>query len=131
MSCINLLAPAGMKLEKGQQYTVTFPKTLHMTHAVLSLESIGSTYVYFDCFLEVRAIVDGQDHILCVLGGYGGAREGCAPEMQRKLDLKFAQGKPVQLYTKVQAVPYLFNLTIGGTRLRDAPVAVQITGYFE
>ena len=120
-----------MKIGKGQQYNVTFPQTLRLTHAVLDLGSLGGQRVYFDSYIEVHAVIDGVDHVLANLGGYGGASEGASPEMQVKLDLKFPPGKVVTFYARPYIIPYLFNVLIGGTRLSDSPVAVQINRYFD
>ena len=82
----------------------------------------------------MHVVVDEQDHVLGILGG--GAANASNPILQTKLMLKLQPSVPIAFYTKRTVMPYQtsgYAALAGRGRqgLGNAPVVVQLTGYFD
>ena len=117
---------AGIKLEKDLHYTITAPKSLHLSNAVLCIEGIGRRN--FDCYIEVHLVLDKVDHVIGIVGGSN--LKGETPIMQASLNLRLQPSVPAVLYTKKVDLPSTFGVAQAGNSLKTAPFKIQVTGYF-
>ena len=123
--CFTLL---GSRLQKDQQYTMTFPRQIHLSSAILCLDSMGSS-CQFDCLVEVHVVENGTDHFIGVLGGVSFETN---PTLQCNINIKLDPSRPVSFYVKTAKT--LYHVTPQGfssLKLSKAPLAVQLVGYFD
>ncbi len=119
-----------IRLIKDQPCTVTFPRQIHLSSAMLCLDSLGSNR-YFDCLVEVHVVENGTDHLIGVLAGIGNNQVN--PILQCNINIKLDPSRPVNFYVKTAPMPYNNHgaVVIFGTKLSKTPLAVQIVGYFD
>ena len=123
------LAPLDIRLKKDQPYTVTFPRQIHLSSAMLCLDSLGSNRC-FDCLVEVHVVENGTDHLIGVLAGIG--HNQANPILQCNINIKLDPSRPVNFYVKTARIPYNNGaVVIFGTKLSRTPLVVQIVGYFD
>ena len=123
---------------KDKHYHLNNKKPLHLSSAMLCLDNIPSNCIW-DCFLEVHAVENGQDHLIGIIGS--GVTLRSQPESQSNpvsiqciLNLKIQPAVAVALYIKVVGVPYCSKGTGAGLfskELGKQDIAVQVTGYFD
>ncbi len=128
ITCFFLHYLIGIRLQKDQQYTVTFPRQIHVSSAMLCLDSLGPR-CYCDCVVEVHVAENGTDHLIGVLAGHGDTQTN--PALQCNINIKFDPSRPVNFY--VRTVPFnKVSAGIGvGPKLSKASLAVQLVGYFD
>ncbi len=120
--CFTLL---GSRLQKDQQYTMTFPRQIHLSSAILCMDSVGSK-CHFDCLVEVHLVENGTDHLIGVLAGLGNYQT-----MQCNINIKLDPSRPVSFYVKTGKLLYATQPILGALKLSKAPLAVQLVGYFD
>ena len=84
----------GLKLEGKKRYSQLVDKPFHISHAVLAPE-LG----YETVLVEVHAIVEKTDYIICILDGRS--------NIQQSLDLNISEGEEIVLYTTETNTVYL------------------------
>ena len=117
----------GSRLQKDQQYTMTFPRQIHLSSAILCLDSMGSS-CQFDCLVEVHVVENGTDHFIGVLGGVSFETN---PTLQCNINIKLDPSRPVSFYVKTTTMPYRKSQLFFGHKLSTASLAVQLVGYFD
>lgn len=105
---------AGLKLERGNNYSQMVDNSFHISHATLSPGSPGDDLTA--TLVAIHAIVNEEDYILCYLGKLG------SPIFQQSLNLDFAEGEKITLY-----VDHVSDSTLS-TKSNDS--IVHLTGYF-
>ena len=128
---------AGMRMERDKQYQLNIQKPLHLSSAMLCLDIIPPNCTW-DCFVEVHAIENGQDHLIGIIGTGLTMRyrdsQSNPISLQCMLNLKIQPTSPVALYIKVIGIPYYtrgLGAGLFGKELGKQNIAVQVTGYFD
>ena len=126
-------------MRKGKHYRVDISRDLRLSSAILCIDSFPRG-CYWNCFVEIHAIEDGEDHLIGVVGtGLKHERTEISNpvSIQCALNLRLKPRPPVTLYTKVISIPH--EVTLGGfdERLREPTlfegenVDVVVNGFFE
>jgi len=123
----NIIHDIGMTMQIGQQYSVTFPKKIHLSTLILRED-----VYYFDCKVEVHVVEpNGNDQLIGLLGGYNNYESlSTSPILVCNPDLNLAAGVPFTFYISQSQMGKRPGFTIGVKKFSSSPATTQLTGYF-